>query len=192
MTAKKGASTSNHKTRKTSPIHESNTRFHTRHNRHWPAQCKRIQCCVCSANKQRKVKQSHFRPRQALRVPGGWCYKSSWQSTHEGGKIVSPTHRPPLPPRKYSWYSFLLEAESIKKLAEVKYLRTDFSLLTTSRPEGLYQWKIPVTTSGIEPATFQLVAQCLNQPRHHVPLHLTIQAACSSETSAAQPKVIRL
>jgi hypothetical protein len=27
-------------------------------------------------------------------------------------KVVSPTHRPPLPPRKFSWYSFLLEAES--------------------------------------------------------------------------------
>ena len=36
----------------------------------------------------------------------------SRQSAHEGGKAVSPTHRPPLPPRKYSWYSFLLEAES--------------------------------------------------------------------------------
>jgi hypothetical protein len=34
------------------------------------------------------------------------------QSAHEGGKVVSPTHRPPLPARKYSWYSFLLEAES--------------------------------------------------------------------------------
>ena len=30
----------------------------------------------------------------------------------EGGNVVSLTHRPPLPPRKYSWYSFLLEAES--------------------------------------------------------------------------------
>jgi hypothetical protein len=29
-----------------------------------------------------------------------------------GGKVVSPTHRTPLPLRKYSWYSFLLEAES--------------------------------------------------------------------------------
>ena len=28
------------------------------------------------------------------------------------GKVVSLTHRPPLPPRKCSWYSFLLEAES--------------------------------------------------------------------------------
>ena len=98
-----------------------------------------------------KVKQSHYRPRQALRVPGGWGSQISRQSIHKGGKVVSPTHRPPLPPRKYSWYSFLLEAES------------------NPGPEGLCQWKIPMTPSGIEPATFRLVAQCLNQLRHRVP-----------------------
>ena len=36
----------------------------------------------------------------------------SRQSAHEGGKVVIPMHRPLLPLRKYSWYSFVLQAES--------------------------------------------------------------------------------
>jgi hypothetical protein len=36
----------------------------------------------------------------------------SRKSLHECGKVVSLPQRRPLSPRKYSWYSFLLEAES--------------------------------------------------------------------------------
>jgi hypothetical protein len=39
----------------------------------------------------KKVKQSHYKPGQALR-------EISRQSAHEGGKVVNPMHRPPLPP----------------------------------------------------------------------------------------------
>jgi len=40
------------------------------------------------------------------------AYSISGQSAHEGVKVVSPTHRPPLTPRRYPWYSLLLPAQS--------------------------------------------------------------------------------
>ena len=33
-------------------------------------------------------------------------------TAQDGGKVVSLAHRPPLPPKKYTWYLFLSEAES--------------------------------------------------------------------------------
>jgi hypothetical protein len=87
--------------------------------------------------KQVRVKRSHYRPGQALSVPGGWGPKILRQSAHEGGKVGSPTHRPPLPPGNIP------------------------GTRARVRPEGC-QLKIPMTPSGIEPATFRFVAQCLN------------------------------
>jgi len=40
-------------------------------------------------------------------------FQDSIQSAHEGGKVVSPTHRPRLPPWNESWHALLLQPESI-------------------------------------------------------------------------------
>jgi len=45
-----------------------------------------------------EIKQSHYRPGQALTAPGGEAPRISTQSAHEGGQVVSPGHRPHLPP----------------------------------------------------------------------------------------------
>ena len=95
-----------------------------------------------------KVKLSRYRPREDLGVPGGWGSRISGQSAHEGGKVVTPKHRPSLP------------QEGFLVLISV---RGWVSPGATMRPEGLSHWNISVTPSGIEPATFRLVAQCLNQ-----------------------------
>jgi len=53
--------------------------------------------------------------------------------------------------RLHPWHSCLLDAE------------------WTPGPEELCQWKIQMTPSEIEPATFLRLAQCLKQLNRHVP-----------------------
>ena len=58
------------------------------------------------------INQSHYRPGQAQRVSRKLRFPDFVTAALDGCKVLSLTHRPPLPPRKYSWYSFMLEAES--------------------------------------------------------------------------------
>ena len=54
-------------------------------------------------------------PLQAWSGPEGlWKlrFPDYMTTAQDGDKVVSLTHRPPLPPRKCSWYLFMLEAES--------------------------------------------------------------------------------
>jgi len=80
-------------------------------------------------------------------------------AAQDGGKAVSLTHRPPLPPGNAPGTHFCHRL---------------------SRPQGhsvigriLCQWKIPMATAGIEPATFQFVVQHLNHCATAVPLCTT-------------------
>jgi hypothetical protein len=62
-----------------------------------------------------KKRQGKAVPLQARSGPEGsrkLRFPDFMTTGQDGGKVVSLTHRPPLPPRKYTWYSFLVEAES--------------------------------------------------------------------------------
>ena len=84
------------------------------------------------------------------------------KTAQDGGKVGSLTHRSTLPPENTPGTHF-------------------YSRL--SRPQGhsttgsICQWKIPMILSGIEPATYRLVAYCLN---HYATARPGVPAECTS------------
>ena len=97
----------------------------------------------------KKVKQSHYRPGQAVMAAGCWGSQISRQST---GK-VSPMHRPPLP------QEIFLVLISIRGWVDPRPLRGQKDYVNEK-----FQWHNRNRT--------RLVAQCLNQLRHRAPLAL--------------------
>jgi hypothetical protein len=75
-------------------------------------------------------------PWQALRFSG---YQILRQSVHEGGKVVSLTHRPPLP------QEIFLVLISVRGWVDPRAI---------VRPEGLCQWKISVLEGRKEISTW--------------------------------------
>jgi len=88
-----------------------------------------------------KVKQSLYRPRQTLRFPGVGGSQISRQSVREGGTFVNPMNGHLYPSRYISGTHFCQKLRLTQGRSTAKRITS-------------------ITPSGIEPATFRLVAQC--------------------------------
>jgi hypothetical protein len=97
---------------------------------------------------------------QEVEIPG--IYR---QPAQECGKFVSPRPRPPLSPSPQEIFLVLI---SVRGWVDTR---------ATVRPEGLCQWKIPMTPSGMEPATCRFVVP-LYIPVHCIKWIFTTDSLC--------------
>jgi hypothetical protein len=69
----------------------------------------------------------------------------------DGGKVVSFTHRPRSTPQKHNFSA-----------SGTHFSQMVCKLRGLVRQEGIDKFKNSFSSSGLDPATFRLVAQCLN------------------------------
>jgi len=87
-------------------------------------------------------------------------------TTQDGGKVVSLKHRPPLPPGNTPGTHLCWRLSGPQGCSAIGRI--------------LFQWKIPMTPVGIEPATFRFVAQYLNHCVTAKPVPLSFLLASSA------------
>jgi hypothetical protein len=102
---------------------------------------KHVIACPELTKKHVKVKQSHYWPGRAQRVPGG-----------RHMKVVGCQ---PYAPAAFNPQEIFLVLISVRGWVDPR---------TIVRPEGLCQWKNPLTRSGIEPTTCRFVAAAPPRP----------------------------